>query len=516
MQDYLQKIKCILPYYILSWSASVIPLYLLRWLLSSKFKLVSLNEEIWELYIPMAIPWIPLLLWFRQRFRTIQFKKKDDDAKWFVFVVAWLSISASVIASQQFFTGNSLILKHVSTPEAILVDSEATCYTIDTFNIDQHYAGTHTEFKVTGKHGTRLDFTVYFVSPIYSNQKTSNKDNRLWCGVKFHDSMSYSADQEVKNKRYKEFYAECVNKLNNYKYHKSNYFKKETLTEDRANYDRAIEARIEETPLKNNIVIVPVNSNFNGRNGNLFNWIFYFLAIGITALLGLLIIPHYNGKGHKALLSGKIKQRNDLTDYLKFLIPSGDHFWTSIFVNANILVFIVMVLKGINPFFPAVRDLYDIGGITDQSLLNEEYYRLVTCLFIHGGIIHLFYNMAVLIAAGLFIEKQFGRGRFFILYLLSGICGALASAYWHDNVVSVGASGAIYGLLGSYIGLIFIGKLSYKENRGALMIIGIYVGIGLLYSLFSNTDIAAHFGGMIGGLIFGILLSQGVKDKKSR
>ncbi len=126
-------------------------------------------------------------------------------------------------------------------------------------------------------------------------------------------------------------------------------------------------------------------------------------------------------------------------------------------------------------------------------------------MFLHGGIMHLFLNIYGLVIAALFVEPIFGRTKYFMLYFISGICGSLASIYWYENTISVGASGAIFGLYGAILGLLLTNAFE-GGKKGILLFIGPYVGINLLFGLTGGIDNAAHIGGLISGAIFGIIL----------
>lgn len=125
---------------------------------------------------------------------------------------------------------------------------------------------------------------------------------------------------------------------------------------------------------------------------------------------------------------------------------------------------------------------------------HDEYYRLITSAFLHGSILHILFNMYILIVLGPTLERVLGHARFLALYLLSALGGSVAS-YWFSpfNTVSVGASGAIFGLMGA---LVVAGrKLSYDISQ-VLALIAINVVIGFVVS---GVDWRAHLGGLITG-----------------
>ena len=127
-------------------------------------------------------------------------------------------------------------------------------------------------------------------------------------------------------------------------------------------------------------------------------------------------------------------------------------------------------------------------------------------MFVHGGIMHLFLNIYGLVIAAIFVEPIFKRVKYFLLYFISGICGSLASIFWYENTVSVGASGAIFGLYGAILGLLLTSAYPPNEKKGILLFVGPYIGINLLYGMLGGIDNAAHIGGLVSGAIFGVIL----------
>ena len=151
---------------------------------------------------------------------------------------------------------------------------------------------------------------------------------------------------------------------------------------------------------------------------------------------------------------------------------------------------------------------YGVNGILIRS---GEYYRLLTGTFIHTDIIHLFCNLYALFIIGKQIENFYGKGKFIIIYLISAICGSLLSICMHD-MYSIGASGAIFGLLGSllyfgyhyrvYFGSVIVSKIL------PIVIINLFIGF-----MISGIDNFAHIGGLVGGIL--ISMAVGIGNKKN-
>lgn len=155
--------------------------------------------------------------------------------------------------------------------------------------------------------------------------------------------------------------------------------------------------------------------------------------------------------------------------------------------------------------------LIEYGANLDVLVKNGEYYRLLTSMFLHSGLLHLFFNMYALYIIGPQVESFFGKTKYLIIYLLSGISGSLLSVAFNVNTVSVGASGAIFGLFGSllYFGYNYRGYLGNVIKSQILPV----VIINLIFGFISTgVDVAGHIGGLIGGIIVSSVL--GSSDEK--
>lgn len=188
------------------------------------------------------------------------------------------------------------------------------------------------------------------------------------------------------------------------------------------------------------------------------------------------------------------------------LIPKGDYFFTPILLNINILVFVAMVISGVHPLNPTGQELLDWGANFRPATMNGQPWRLFTCMFLHIGIIHLFVNMYSLYSLGQMLEKFIGKWRFIGLYLFTGLCGSAISLWWHDAVVSAGASGAIFGLFGMFVAIVTTNLIEPTVRKQLLRGIGLTILINAAISLWASIDLSGHLGGFLSGLLGGYLI----------
>lgn len=191
-------------------------------------------------------------------------------------------------------------------------------------------------------------------------------------------------------------------------------------------------------------------------------------------------------------------------------------------IAACVLVYLLVALLGTTIGVPPTEGLVQqpgqilsLGALIPAMVAQGEAWRLVTSAFLHSGFVHLALNMLSLYFLGSFAEISFGRSRFLALYFISGIASGLAYLYFGAfNAPAVGASGAIFGLLGGVFGFaIQRGTFSTRNPviSQLLILTALNLFLGATIPGVSNT---AHIGGLVGGLVFGYLMAPTVYVQK--
>ena len=184
---------------------------------------------------------------------------------------------------------------------------------------------------------------------------------------------------------------------------------------------------------------------------------------------------------------------------------------TQILFGANVAVFLAMALASGSVFEFSGQVMAHYGANFGPYTLSGEWWRLVTYMFLHGGIMHIAFNMWCLWDLGRLCESLYGRWTFLAIYLITGIAAGLASIGWNPGVLSVGASGAIFGLAGALIASFYLGEFSLPRVAisGTLRSLVIFAVFNLGFGqLFNGIDNAAHIGGLVSGLILGALIAR--------
>jgi len=184
---------------------------------------------------------------------------------------------------------------------------------------------------------------------------------------------------------------------------------------------------------------------------------------------------------------------------------------TQVILGANAMVFVAMVIAS-GPSLDFTGQVMDhFGANYGPATLSGQWWRLLTYMFLHGGLMHIAFNMWCLWDLGQLCESLYGKATFAALYLITGVAGGLASIAWNPGVLSVGASGAIFGLAGALIASFYLGEFSLPKVaiQATLRSLVFFVGFNVLFgSLSPGIDNACHTGGLVSGLILGALIAR--------
>jgi rhomboid protease GluP len=156
----------------------------------------------------------------------------------------------------------------------------------------------------------------------------------------------------------------------------------------------------------------------------------------------------------------------------------------------------------------SLNNYLQLGGLNQELVRDGEWWRLITVMFLHGGLLHILFNGFALYAFGMEMERLIGGWRFLLIYFLGGLGGSLLSFGLGNYPVAVGASGAIFALLGGMTGFLWRHRQvfgSVGRNYLYNLLFTIFINAVITFSI-PNIDVYAHFGGLAMGLILGYFL----------
>ena len=173
---------------------------------------------------------------------------------------------------------------------------------------------------------------------------------------------------------------------------------------------------------------------------------------------------------------------------------------------ANIVYWLIGTVAGANND-PEV--LIDFGAMFGPLVARGEYWRLLTAMFLHVGIVHLVFNVFGLLIFGQLVEKSYGSTRFLIIYILAGLFGSVFSYMFNSTTIGVGASGAVFGVLGALAAFFLrqrdtFGVIARQNLAGLILLVGVNLVFGFITPGIDNW---AHMGGLASGFGLGLLLA---------
>ena len=195
--------------------------------------------------------------------------------------------------------------------------------------------------------------------------------------------------------------------------------------------------------------------------------------------------------------------------------PGRKPYGTYAVLAACIGVFALQAAMGVNVLAPSIRDLLAWGASYGPQIKAGQWWRLATSMFLHVGLVHLLFNMYAMHIFGRPLERFQGTWRLIAYFLFGGLAGSAASLWWSPLVVSAGASGGLFGMVGAMAAIYVrfwrdLPAILRRGIRSWLVTILFYNAIFLLVPV---VDGAAHVGGLVGGFLMGLALARSPKAK---
>ncbi len=483
---------------------------LLNWLLFIKAA-IPLREDIIEFWLPFGLPWIPILIWLRPRIKLLSFK--NDNAAFGYQFLASLAIALPTIIAQQYLVTATGKLTRLDNISQIEKSEKTKYYALKNYYIDKEHIAIQNTATVTGKHNENFNMLIYVAMPVLINgSDTVKPGNAYWLGKRYSERISNRLSAQEKDDKYKAFAEKAQTDFEQTDFSKFSYLEVIGNTDDHSEYNNALK-KLNSNTSGNNIFFEAKTGSFASRNGKKLPWVLGSFAIGAIVWLLLLLFPKLNVRRLKQFKSGGSGKDSDLRDIFELMIPRQGFFITPLIIDLNVLIYLVMVFSGLGLISFKAEDLIHWGANLGPLTTDGQWWRLLTSTFLHGGLLHILANMYGLLFVGIFLEPLLGRSKFLLVYLITGIIGSMASIWWYDATVSVGASGAIFGLYGCFLALLLLKVFPPDFGKAFLTSTLVFVGFNLLMGITGGIDNAAHIGGLLSGFLLGCILAGPVKHK---
>ena len=184
---------------------------------------------------------------------------------------------------------------------------------------------------------------------------------------------------------------------------------------------------------------------------------------------------------------------------------------TPALIALNVIVYLLMVATGADITGDDTSALLRWGATYGPAVTGGDWWRIFSSMFVHAGLLHLFSNMFVLVSIGPITERLYGHPAFLVLYFITGAAGSIAGIYWHPVTPSVGASGAVFGVMGMVLAYALRQRhalhssilRSFARSIASSVVLNMVLGLAL-----PMINVAAHVGGLVAGFLFGLLLAR--------
>ncbi len=483
---------------------------LLNWLLFIKFDLFSVRDIIKHFGLPLLLLLMPILFWLRPRINLLKFKRESSG--FYYQAVAFGAIALSTFFAQEYLTTATGKLTQLTTINSIDKQEKTKFYTVKDYFVSKRYFGAHTSAEVTGRYNQNLHLRLFITLPLYESiVDAAHQVCPAWIGIKYSKTISNKLSEEEKQRKFADFLDKSQKDFDSSEVQHFVYLDRIGSSDNLDGYQEALK-KSPKFNSSNNIILVPVNKPFAERNGNTFTWICVSFGMGAFIWLVMLLFPIFDEEKLAVFLKGHpLEKEKEWKEFLTFFIPTADYFVTPILINLNVIIHLFMFFSGYGFLSIKAMDLLNWGANYGPSIAQGEYWRLLSSTFLHGGIAHLMANMFGLLFVGIFLEPFLGKAKFALAYLLTGLIASFSSIYWYEATVSVGASGAIFGLNGLVLAFILTKTLPHEFGSFSICLL-IFLGFNLITGFTGGIDNAAHTGGLLSGFILGILIAR--LDKK--
>ena len=187
-----------------------------------------------------------------------------------------------------------------------------------------------------------------------------------------------------------------------------------------------------------------------------------------------------------------------------WVLPTFGSASTAVLTAIVLLYGVSVMIGGGSLWAPSGEALWRLGAKDGEAiLLGGQWWRLFTAVFLHGGLLHLGMNGYSLTMLGPFVESEVGARKFLVVFVLTGALSFLFSSWWNPGM-SIGASGAIFGLMG--FGVVYGRRSGLARLKGASNYLLQWAMLGALMFFMSGVDHAAHLGGFLSGCMLGLMI----------
>jgi rhomboid protease GluP len=473
----------------------------LDWLLVARTNLLRLSDEVAGVWLPATLAFLLMLLVMWRRLRLLK-RDKGGRLTSLYHMAAVAFVAVPTIIAQAFIRSAAGDLTHVESLAEISGVPATKYYAADKVCVDRSRAWTQPEART---YRGNLNLYVYAVVPLCRSDRAQSSGS-IWIGYRLHKRVDNSLSVAEKDAAYRDLWAQWLSTLNDQNPSAFPFFERLGRPEYRKDFATLLGRAGIDLEAPSTVLLMPHTEGFADRAGHLLQWTFASFGIGTAVWLAIALFCPLGPSKDRKWLKGEDEEASQRTRARALIFIRGT-YGLEVLVAANVLVYVAMVFSGLGVASFDSDDLLDWGANYRPALHGAGYMRLLTSAFVHGGLLHLLNNVYGLVLAGLFLLPVTGNLGLIACYVLAGLGGSIASAYMHPATVSVGASGAIFGLFAVLLVHLVLGDKKLVQVRGRLLPgVLLFVALNFLIGATSQgIDNAAHIGGFLAGIVLGLV-----------
>jgi membrane associated rhomboid family serine protease len=485
------------------------------WLLIARTNLVSLDEQIVGYWLPLGLSVILVFHVIRPRLRALKLKDIGSSlgtvpVPMFFYVIAVAAVAVPAIMAIGYVEKSTGDITHVIDASAIATGANTKYYSVDSICLAGSNSKSDTDVR---SYKGDLTIHLYVVVPVCAQDSKAAASGTVWLGYKFKTRPSSSAGTA----EYDALIRDAERTIRNEVPEQYQYLERAQANPDRKHFEAAVQSGVAQT--SSPTILIPHKEPFAQRTGNRLAWVIGSFAIGCSLWFVMLLFPSLDrGELRREGDPGAVAGSRSSAAWAFFFVPTRRMYGLPILIDVNIVVFLAMVVAGLGVESFRADDLMAWGANYRPAIHGVGAYRLISSQFVHGGLLHLVNNLYGLFFAGICLTPVLKNKRMILCYLACGLGGSVASILSHPATVSVGASGAIFGLFGIALTLDLLGDKRLAVLRKFILInTTVFICFNLLLGAISRgIDNAGHVGGLITGVALGIAIFLLHRNRSSK
>ena len=465
----------------------------LRWLLDIYLDVLPLKEGYWNFGIPLLLSISVVSIWMWPRYELLTLKWVERSSLGYFFITMVLALVIPLVLSQNYLSKAAYEVIEVNNLNDIRHYPKQKYFRVNDFEPLKLESVSYIETQVvSGRYfDSTLHIDYYIATPFIAAEN-------IWLGSSYHTKYDNRADQSIKDSQYSAFINDSRHKYETKDLSNISYFKKLKSSNSRNAYLHTISTANRQSNLPH-LVLMPETGLLTDSLGRDFVWGVGSFFIGMVLCLLLVLAAEFDSQEKKdkrkripIKKQKQVKKRAPVSDLSKslaaFFRNNKERPATLVLILTCIGTFILTLFMGMDIIDPLSRQVNSVGGLTTEALQAGKYWRVVTSLFVHAGIMHLAISLGMLFAVGSILEKVLGPIRFTIAFFICGIFANVLGVLYFDMDMA-GVWGATFGLFGIAIPLVAfkIFNKKYRELFGGTIAAILIITLNSMFFAFINT-----------------------------